>query len=184
MKKLNQVSKLAMVAGLAIMGAMASINANAVDGTISMSATVPFAVNVPSYTAPFTVTSANYSTADYSFPATYSLWTNANQDVIVNVAASNYDTTSGYPYMVGPSNSEIPIDIQFQACGTPAPSVLDITPKGRGATGSFVVPSANGTQAVCTAHPGALSVTRLAMTSLPPAGSYAGSVTLTVQQPA
>ncbi len=183
--KHSQFKKLSLITGLAVISVMGAMNANAVDGTISMTASVPFAVNVPNYAANFTVTNANYATQDNSNNENFSIWTNANQAINITVVSSNYDTKTGYPYLKNAAGTdEIPFDIYYQGCSnTPQPEV-ELTPKGAGATRTISLPYSDASQAACVQHAGALQVQRLPMATLPVSGSYTGTVTLTVQQPA
>lgn len=183
--KFSQFTKLSLITGLALVSAMGAMNANAVDGTISMTATVPFAVNVPSYAASFTVNNANYTTQDDLNNENFSIWTNAGQAINITVVSSNYDATTGYPYLKNPAGGtdEIPFDIYYQGCGNTALPEVELTPKGAGATRTVNMPYSDANQAACVQKPGVLQVQRLALTTLPASGSYAGTVTLTVQQP-
>ncbi len=186
--KHSQFKKLSLITGLAVLSAMGAMNANAANvmGTISMNASVDFVANVPNYAANFKVTNANYENQDNLDNLNFSIWTNANQAINITVVSNNYNATTGYPYLKNAAGGtdEIPFDIYYQGCSnTPQPPV-ELTPKGAGATRTISLLYSDASQAACVQHAGVLQVQRLPLTTLPASGSYTGTVTLTVQQPA
>ncbi len=165
-----------------------SLAANAEGNTanVTVTATTPYIVNISDYSADFTV--SDYKTPDTGNGAeTWSIWTNAPGTITVTVATNQSDGSHAYmqntAYTAADGQNKIPFEILYQPCGDfGAP--IDMTP--RNGQAQFQLSSANANQQTCNQNPGVIMVRRPAMEDMGPplAGTYASTVTVTVQEPA
>ena len=152
---------------------------------INITATTPYQVYVPDYSADFIVN--DYQSEDINGGAqAWSIWTNSPGTIVVKVESANSDGTHAFMRHTTATDADgqnkIPYEIYYQPCGSNS-DILDITPKNGVAT--FDLAHAKANQQDCAISPGQIMIKRPAMTDMGPplSGSYSDTVTVTIQEP-
>lgn len=185
MNKLNKLSLLKITALVGSIAVAASAFAVGNTSNITVTAAAPYLVNLPDYSADFTVD--DYKTLDPGAgPQEWSIWTNSPGSITVTVTTDTSDATHAYmknsAYTDAQGQNKVPFEILYQPCkNTGAP--IDITPKG--GQMQFQLPQTEANQQACGQSPGMIMVQRPSMTDIgaPLMGDYQGKVTVTIQQP-
>lgn len=146
-------------------------------GNISVTATVPYIVNIPDASIDFKID--NYKEAQSETVKDWSLWSNAAGPLQVAFTSSDNatleSTTGKDPYLT----TSMPYTVSYTPCG--GAETIDVTPRDGGGTAAIGYRYANAD--ACERSPGSITITRLPVLVAPKGGDYLSKVIVTVSEP-